>query len=351
MDWTRGYSCKWRAYEVDTATWADGTQLPNIVSASVERDVTDDAPLIESGSIQITAQPNVEFGERYVRLVMIAEQDGGKARVEVATLLCSSSSGTIERGADTLELTGKSVLWPASTTKIKRGEYLPKGMNGAEWCRARLADTIQAPVKCHASFRLNDYFVLDVGQSVLEAVWLVLKSGNCCIQIDGDGTVHIRKLLDGTNPDDIALTLNRANARLLSPGISHELDWSEVPNRYVAIDGNKTATVTNTWKSSPTSTVTRGYLYEEVDMSPVCVDGESLSDYAKRRLEEVSTARDVRSYVREWWPDVHPFSLVGGSIGTSGLDADMRVERQSYECGHGIRVTEQAAREVKAWHR
>lgn len=344
MDWTRGYSARWRAYEVDRDTWADGAPIEGVDSAQVERDATGEAPLLESGTISLTTRPGADFGERYVRLVMVAEQDGGKERVEVCTLLCSASSGSVDRGADVVQLDGRSVLYPASVALMDRGAYVPKGMDGAQWAVEQLEGVLQAPVRKDASFTLSEHYVLDVGCSVLQAVWLVLAAGGRTLRIDGNGTVHVCD-----RPTEPALELTRARARLLRPGVTHALDWSGVPNRYVAVDGSKTAVATNTLNGSPTSTVTRGYRHDVVDDSPVLVDGESLTDYARRRLEELSTVPDTRSYAREWWPGVTVGSLVRGSVSSDGLDGDMRVTRQSLACGRGITVTEESTREVSAW--
>ena len=63
----------------------------------------------------------------------------------------------------------------------------------------------------------------------------------------------------------------------------------------------------------------------------------------------MSTVRDERTYTREWWPGVHPGDIVRGSLASAGLDGDMRVSAQSFECGAGIVVTENAYGEVRTW--
>lgn len=355
MDWSRPYTARWRAYEVDRDTWADADAIPGIFSASIEHDVSaltgidpsssTEAPLIDSGTMEFDAQPNTSFGERYARLVMVAEQDGEHARVEVATLLCTSASGTVSHGRDTLQVQGNSVLYPASVAVMERGAYIPKGTDCMEWVRSQLASVLHAPVVSWGSFTLSDDYVLDVGCTVLSAAWSVLGAGGKTIQIDGHGTVYLKN-----KPSVPDLELSKANISLLQPSVSHDLDWSSVPNRYVAIDGKDMATATNTWRSSPTSTVTRGYRHDApIDTSPALVDNESLSHYAARKLEELSTIYDARTYVREWYPGVMVGSIVRGSVASVGLDGDLRVERQSITCGSGITVEERAVKEVKAW--
>ena len=187
MDWSRPYIAKWRAYEVDKDTWADGDPISGVFSASIEHDISaltgvdpadsTEAPLIDSGTIEFDARPNAGFSERYVRLVMAAEQDGERTRVEVATLLCTSSSGVISHGRDTLQVQGNSVLYPASVALMERGAYVPKGMNCMEWVRSQLASVLHAPVVASGGFTLAENYVLDVGCSVRRGRCSALAAG------------------------------------------------------------------------------------------------------------------------------------------------------------------------------
>lgn len=344
MDWTKGYSATWRVFEVSTDTWADGALVANVRSASINRECTGKAPLLESGSITLDAPIGEAFTERYLRIVMTANQDGQAERVDVATLLCSSGSGTIDYGADEQDLAGYSVLYPASTRLLTRGTYAPAGTDGVAWAASMLGEACQAPVTTMGSFTLEDAVVFDIGTSYLECVWMVLDAGGYCMQIEGNGTINILPL-----PTQPALLLDGTGARLITTGIDYTHDWSDVPNRYVAVDGANIAEVVNDDRASPTSTVTRGYYIDEVDTSPVRVNGESLQQYAVRRLEELSTVPDERTYTREYSPGVYPFSLVRGTLADVQIEGDLRVQTQSLECGKGILVTEKAERQVSTW--
>lgn len=344
VDWSRGYSAQWRVMEVDPVTWADGASLPGARSASVERDWTSDAPTLESGGIDLDADPGEGFRERYVRLAMVASQGGERERVDVATLLCSSTGGKVSRGNEALKVTGRSVLWPASKTLLARGSYAPRGADGAQLAGQMLSSAIQAPVIVTGGFVLEQHVVYDMGSSVLAAAWLIVRAGNHRIRIDGRGRVYVEPV-----PSEPSLLLDRAHARLLQPDVERELDWSDVPNRYTSIDGTRVATAVNDDPLSVTSTAYRGWTHDVVDRSPIRVDGETLDGYANRRLAELSVAEDSRTYKREWWPDVVPGDMVRGSIASVGIVGDLRVRRQSLACGNGIVVTERSAMEVRSW--
>lgn len=346
MDWSSGYRANWRVYRVDRRTWADSALVGGVSEVSVERTCDEDAPLLERGSISVDAEVGAGFDEGYYRVVMTATQGDESQRVDVVTLLCCSVEGDVNRNVDMREVLGRSVLYPASKTDLETGSYVPAGVDCVKYCADMLRACVNAPVTTTGSFTLDEHTVFDSGTKVLDAVWKVLDAGGYVLRIAGDGTVSI-----GPKPTDPDLLLDRAHARLLHPGIRHEIDYSDVPNRYIAVEGDDEAVAVNDDPTSVTSTVRRGWTHDFRDTSPTRVNGETLTAYAQRRLEEKSMVYDVRTYTREWWPNVHPFSIVRGSMASVELDGDLRVVSQTLTCGLGITVEEQARREAYTWRR
>lgn len=340
MDWGGSYTCDWRLMRVEESTWSDGEVVGGIESASITR--TADGDLLESGSLEITSE---SFEPGYYRLVLTARDNlGDFERVDVCTLLYESTGGTSNYGSDLLTIMGRSVLQPAAAACVINGAYCPAKADGAAYVGNLLGSVISAPIEVETSFYLNEPCVHEFGATVLESAWEVLRAGNSTIQIDGHGTVHIIR-----TPIEPALVLDSINARLIVPGIQHDLDLSGVPNRYIASSDYETAIAINASPDSPTSLVNRGYRFDFVDTSPKPIDGETLERYAQRRLEELSTVFDTRTYTREWVPDIYPSSIVRGSIESVSLDGDMRIQSQSLTCGNGITVAEKAAKEVRLW--
>lgn len=346
IDWSAGYSASWRVFRVDRGTWADAGIVSGVTSVSVERSGDDTAPTLERGSMSVDLEPGEDFPSGYYRIVMTAEQDGVRERLDVCTLLCEATEGEVNRGNDAMEILGRSVLYPASSTDLEPGSYAPAGIDGVQYVAGLLRRTINAPVVTEGSFTLDEHYVFDNGSKVLAAAWKVLDAGNYVMQVHGDGTVYIVP-----KPQEPDLVLDWAHARLLHPGIRHKTDFSEVPNRYTVVVDDIEVTVTNDDPGSPTSTVTRGWTHDVRDESPTRVNGETLDAYAMRKLEEASMVHDERSYSREWWPGVYPYSVVRGSIASVGLDGDLRVVSQTLTCGKGITVEEESRREVYAWTR
>lgn len=336
MEWGQSYSATWKVFRVNRSTWADAEELKNIDEASVSR--TADGSLLESGSMELSG----EFTSDYYRIVMVAEQGGEVTRVDVATLLFDVTGGTINYGRTVHDVDGFSVLYPASKTTILAGEFAPKGVDGAEYAAELLRKAVNAPVSVEGSFILNDYLVHDIGSSVLEAAWNVLKAGNFIIQIDGRGVIHIRPM-----PTDPSLIIDNSSRGIMMSEISFATDISDVPNRYIVIvDNNKTVAVNND-PESMISISSRGYCVDHVDESPTPVNGETLSAYANRRLRELSVEKEEKTYTREYAADVHLYSIVRASI--DGMAGDYRINSQTIECGKGITVQEKAVKEVPLW--
>lgn len=336
MDWSRSYTSQWRVFRVNRETWADSEQINNVDEASITK--TADGKLLESGNIGVTGELETD----YYRIVMTAEQGGSAERIDVATLLFESKGGKHDYGTWSQDPAGHSVLYPASKTALLAGEYAPAGVNGAEYAASLLRRAINAPVMVEGSFTLNENVVHEIGASVLDAVWSVLDAGNFVIQIDGRGIVHILE-----RPSEPSLQLDSYNMRILSNGIDYDADKSGIPNRYIVITGNSKTIATNDDPASEISTVSRGYFVDSVDESPVLVNGETASGYAKRKLREASVVREKYTYTREFSPDVALYSIVRASI--DGLYGDLRVTAQDIDCKNGVTIQEKAMREVSLW--
>lgn len=338
-DWLGGYAATWEVRRVNQGTWQDGAALSGVRSVSIEKSCDGDAPTIESGSMVIDGDGTFDAG--WYRVSMIATQRGSE-RVPVATLLFERASSHTEKNTVELECTGRSTLQPAADVKMPTGSYAPAGIDGAAFAARLVRQCTPAPVTVDGSFTLVDDYVFDPGCSYLEAAWEVLNAAGWCMQVAGDGSIAIH-----AKPTEPALELSKANAGLLIPGVDDDFNIVDIPNRYYAVNDDKTAVATNEDASSLASYPARGRWVDMVDTSPALVDGESLEMYAIRKLAEESTVLRKFSYDREWWPDVVPNSVVRASLAKEGVEGDLRVISQSIECGRGAKVSEVAGMEVR----
>ena len=342
LDWQRSYSSTWRVYRVDPETWADGERAEGIDSITVTKDATGDAPLMESGTVTVT---NADLPRGYYRVAMVAMQDGAVERVDVATLELVRGKGTVDHGVPTDTVTARSVLYPASTLELSPSRYAPAGSDGAEYAAALLRLNCVAPVEVvGAGFPLAGNVVPEEGESALSVAWRVCEAGGHVIRITGNGTIRVMP-----RPTAPAVTLDGTSASLLLPSVDYGDAYDGVPNRLTVIEGANRVTVTNEDEGSPTSYQSVGYWIDESERNPTRIGGETLDAYARRRLAELSVVRMERTYKRKWWPEVYPNDVVRASLASVRLDGDLRIERQSLECGAGITVTERAVKEVSTW--
>jgi len=342
LDWQRSYSSTWRVYRVNVETWADAERVEGIDSITVTRDATGDAPLMESGTVSAT---NATIPRGWYRVAMLAEQDGATERVDVATLELVRSGGTTDHGVPTDSVTARSVLYPASVFELSPSQYAPAGSDGARYAAALLRLNCVAPVEVvGAGFPLAGHVVPEEGESALSVAWRVCEAGGHVIRIMGNGTIRVMPM-----PNAPAITLDGTGASLLLPSVDYGDTYDGIPNRLKVTEGANRVTVTNEDEGSPTSHGSVGYWIDESERNPTRVGGETLDAYARRRLAELSTVRMERTYKRKWWPEVYPNDVARASLASVRLDGDLRIERQSLQCGAGITVTERAVKEVSTW--
>lgn len=340
IDWAGGYSTEWRVFEVDPETWADGDEVSGLSGLQVSRD--SNLPTVERGSATLDVPMGTPMEERYLRFAMTAVSGTSVERVDVATMLCSSGSGTLDKGLDMRSLSGESVLYPASVCRITPYTYAPAGTDGAEYAAAMLRSCIKAPVAVVGEgFTLDSYMAFEPDDDLLARVLALLGAGGYGPRISGRGVVTLAPR--DTRP---SLDLREASARMLSPQRSYRFDLREVKNRWRTVSGTAYADAVNDDPNSPTSYATRGYWVDEVERSPKLVNGETLRAHAERMLAEQRVVTVSTSYKRRYWPDVYPGSIVAATRDTVGVDGWLTVTKQGITCGTDIDVSEEAGMEV-----
>lgn len=190
MDWNKGYSARFEVVKKNN-DWTDGGKLSRIRSISIDRDCTDDTPLLESCGIEADVDSLSDAYQGWVRIDMVATQGGETVREPLGCFKLAATGASAEKSFYELSYEGVSVLSPADVA-IGAGSYAPKGADGVTWASKRLSAVCSAPVESEGSFTLGDNIVFGDDDTVLSAVWQVLDTGNCIIALDGDGTVRIK---------------------------------------------------------------------------------------------------------------------------------------------------------------
>ena len=326
MNWKKGYSASFLAMRVNPKTWQDLEEI-KILDGSISRD--DSSDLLESASVTMTEA----VGEIWVRIYLVARQNGEAARVPLFTGLTSEPTRNIRGNHESYDVECYSVLKPCADKMLPLGWYAPYGGDGIEI----IADLLKnCGIKVNSEFGgyyLATNIVAESGETYLTMAKKVAKAINWQIRPNGLGEVSIlpysnevKARFDGEND-------------VVEPAVEDSQDWFSCPNVLRVTSENKTAIFKDEDIKSPLSIPNRGReIWKEESVTlPV---GVSLGDYAMLRLKELQTPLRVLKYSRRYDPDVNIGDLV--SIGYPGIDGTFRVGSQNVQIGHSCRTEEVA---------
>ncbi|WP_027868855.1 hypothetical protein [Eubacterium sp. AB3007] len=330
MDWSKGFTSTYYAYVVNPISWKE-TERFQITGGSI---VHENDALRESADISCKGY---ELGkEQWIRIYLDARQKGSAAHVPLFTGLACSPSRDIDGLYITNTLQCYSVFKPAQDVLLMRGYYIPAGMNGAEAVKDLLS-VIPAPVIIEgASPSVTTSIIAEDGETRLSMADKVLQALGWRLRITGSGTVIICEkaktsscFFDAVSHDSI------------EPQVSMEHDWYTCPNVFRAVQDDLSAVARDDSPDSPLSTVSRGREVWAEEISCDFNSGESISEYARRRLRELQSVYVTASYERRFQPDVFVGDLVRLKYPKQGLDGIYEVTAQTMELGHGCRTSEE----------
>lgn len=181
-------------YDFETGLIDEDRRLTNVMSATVERDATDETSLLESATVKLDTS---EFAAGWY--AMDAIEDSARTRLGVFYF----SLKTMEQESDgsfVYELDGVSVLYNANKTKVKGGYSVVKGNSGTATIESLLS-TCTAPLEIEP-FQVAKTQVFNGNVSCLGACWSVLRNAGMCMQISDDGTICVI-----STPSDITKTI------------------------------------------------------------------------------------------------------------------------------------------------
>lgn len=332
MNYSKGFSASYHMTILDPVTFRDA-QTVSIKGGSIDRSTSE---LMESANIDLTEVPG--DGEEWVRVYLTVRQEGAEEeRIPVFTGLLSVPERSLDGRRESYSAECYSVLKPAADILLQRGWYAPSGVNGAELA-ASLLSCGPAPVNAseHAPI-LASSIVSEDGETNLSMAEKILTAIGWRIRITGAGEIQICEL--AAEPTAVFDALENDSIEMQ---VTDTRDWFSCPNVFRAVQGDLVSIARDDEPDSSLSTIKRGreIWMEETDCSLGA--GETLSDYALRRLkEEQSPARKLK-YDRRYQPDVVPGDLVRIHYPGNSIDGIFRITSQSIELGYNAKTTEEA---------
>ena len=338
MDWSRGFHALFYASFVDGGTWGDVERF-EITGGSISKTGEN---LKESANINCVSYQS--FNERWIRVWMDTNQNGSVAHIPLFTGLAMNPSRSFNGTYETNTLTCFSVLKPVDDVLLPRGWYIRKGSD----VRSEVL-TLLEPTKAPIDFdddppQLANDIVAEEGETNLSMVNRILEAIKWRITIDGYGTIHIQTVaFDGSRIIEPPVkTFGDLENDVLELSVNVEHDWFNSPNVFRAISEGLTAIAKDEDPDSIYSTVSRGREIWMEETECVLETGETLADYAARRLKEEQQITYKVSYKRRFDPDVYVSDLVMIHYPSIQLNGYFKIDSQTVDLSGGAPTSEEA---------
>ena len=330
IDWTKGFTSQYYVSVIDPVTWRDRERI-EIVDGSITKNTTG---LLQSADV--TCVKYVRGLERWLRIYLIAKQNDETERVALFTGLDSSPDREINGTYETNPVQIYSVLKPADDVLLSRGWYAPAAFVGADLVK-QLLSVSPAPIKISDnSPRLQSAIIAEDGETNLSMAHKILKAINWRIKLSGDGIINIVP-----KSDKASYRLDTMECDIVEPKITVKRDWYQCPNVFRAIEDDLIGIARDDSPDSPLSTVNRGREVWAEDTNCDLNDGESVAEYAIRRLKEEQSANTIIEYDRRFVPDIEPTDLLALNFAAQEIDGTYEIMSQSITLGHGAKVSEE----------
>ena len=333
MDWNRGYSALYEIKTVDPVSWMDSGSL-DLTGGTINRS---DSDLMESADLKMTERVR----EGWVRVYLKASQEGSSERPAVFTGLAMTPQRDLDGVRESYSTECYSVLKPAQDTLTPRGYFVPAGANGAALA-AELLRVGPAPVSYeNSSPNVLDAIVTEDSDTNLEVAKKILDAIGWRIRISGDGSINLCPMAT-----EVSARYDALENDAIEPKITDADDWYDCPNCIRVVSGDECVEIRDDDPGSNLSIPARkacrggtGEIWKQESATTIG-DGESLAEYALRKLKEAQThAREIR-YNRRFNPDVTVGDIVNLHYPGHGIDGQFRVVSQTLTLGYSLKTDE-----------
>lgn len=337
-------------YIVDPATWKDMKQITNVTKCSVSRDLGADT--LGSATIDITES----IGECYIRIYLVAIQNGYKEKFPLGTFMVQTPSTSFNGKLMNVSMDAYTPLLELKEKLPPLGFSVAKGQNIMDMVYNLASENARAPiVKATCDKTVYSDFVANTEDTWLTFLIDLAANANYEFMLDEIGRILFAPKQDTASLQPV-WTYSDDNSSILQPELDLDHDMYGVPNAVEIIYSNGSnyfhTKIVNDDPNSPISTVNRGreILHRETDPS---ISGnptkEELDQYAERLLSNLSTLEYSVSYTHGYCP-VRVGDCVRLNYERAGLtNVKAKVISQSISCASGCQVEERAVFTNKLW--
>lgn len=350
IDWTKSMTQTFEYYTVDPATWADDKPLLNVKSSQISRDET--AETLGSASITIADL----VGEAYVRVYLIAIQNGVKYKIALGTFLVQTPSSKFDGKIREVSVDAYTPLLELKESPPPIGYSIFKGANILDTAYDLCSEYARAPVtKTSCKTKLQTDFVANTNDTWLTFLIDLIANAGYRFGLDELGRIIFLPNQDAASLQPV-WTYDDDNSSILYPEVTLSHDMYGIPNVVEVIYStgteNYSARIVNDDPNSPISTVNRGreIIYRVTDPKIAGNPNEAqVNEYATQLLRDLSTLEYTISYTHGYCP-VRVGDCVSFNYSRAGLsNIKGKVVSQTIDCKPGCKVTEKAVFTNNLW--
>lgn len=324
MDWSKGITATYYGSIVDSTTWRDIDRF-EITGGRISRSLGE---LVESANVNCTG---FEHREKWIRIWLNAKQGGESSHIALFTGLATSPSKNIRGYYTETSLECYSVLKPLQDILLPRGWYAPQG-SGKSVILDLLSAT-PAPSKIEDGIPLlRQNIIAEERETYLSMLNKILLALNWRIKITGDGTIRVVPI------SSKSVSVFGYDYDIIETELNIEYDWYKCPNVFRAISGDESEVVVDD-SDSVLSVCNRGREIWDEDTSCNLNAGETLYEYAQRRLKEKQRTEKKVSYSRRFDPDIYVTDVI--TINYPQVQGTFFISSQTIDIGYEAKTTEE----------
>lgn len=349
-DWLSSMQQTFEYYTVDPGTWKDDKKLDNVKSCTISRDLKTET--LGSATINVTES----VGECYIRVYMLAIQNGVTEKIPLGTFLVQTPSSSFNGKVRNVTMDAYTPLLELKENPTELGYSLLKGDNTMEKAYMIAREKMRAPVvKAESSHTLFSDFVANTNDTWLTFLSDLIANAKFHFDLDELGRVLFapKQEMDSLQP---VWTYNDDNSSILLPDITMDHDYYGIPNVVEVIYSSDKeiyyGKAVNDDINSPLSIQNRGRTIRKIVTNP---DGlgnptnNQIQEYAEQLLKELSTVEYTISYTHGYCP-VRLGDCVRLNYTRAGIaNVKAKVTSQSIKCEPGCQVSETATFTSKLW--
>lgn len=350
IDWTKSMSQTFEYYIVDPGTWKDMKPLNNVKSSSINRDKN--SQTLGSATINVTDS----VGECYIRIYLIATQNGITEKIPLGTFLVQTPSSNFNGRIREVNMDAYTPLLELKENQPPIGYTILKDANIMESAYISTRNFLRAPVvRPECNEILTNDFVADLDDTWMSFLSDLIANAKYEYDIDEMGRILFAPKQDLETLQPI-WEYNDDNSSILLPEISMDHDLYGIPNVVEVTYSNGRiyyhTRVVNDDENSPTSTVNRGreIVHREADPNIGGIPSKyQLKQYAEKLLKELSSIEYSIKYKHGYCP-VRIGDCVRLNYNKAGItNIKAKVVNQSIQCQSGCQVTETAIFTSNLW--